>query len=115
MTAALTVKAWMAEGKERFGPDMRKWRFVCPVCGYVAAVEDWRAAGAPDAVAVSCIGRYGEYAKRAREAFGQEGPGPCNYAGGGLFALNPVEVTGVSKAGTLKTVQLFAFEGQETD
>jgi hypothetical protein len=86
----LTHDEWMAEGTKRFGADMMSWRFVCPRCGHVATPADWRAAGAPQsAAAFSCVGRWlpGE----PRDAF-KPGPGPCNYAGGGLFRLNPVHV-----------------------
>jgi predicted RNA-binding Zn-ribbon protein involved in translation (DUF1610 family) len=86
---ALSSAEWDAEARRLFGPDPRDWRFVCPSCGHVAAVRDWRAAGAPrDAVAVSCVGRWLEQ----RQAAFSGGPGPCDYAGTGLFKLNPVRV-----------------------
>ena len=94
---------WVAEATRLFGADARKWRFVCPVCGHVASTQDWLDAGASEsAVAFSCVGRY---AGAKRDAFGlnpgkvksgelppADGDGPCNYAGGGLFAINPVKV-----------------------
>lgn len=80
----------MAEGRTRFGEQMRDWRFVCPACGHTASGEDYKAAGAPmGAIAFSCIGRWRE---GSRDAFTGSGPGPCNYAGGGMFGLNPVVV-----------------------
>lgn len=82
---------WEAEGRRLFGEDIQCWKFVCPACGHIASVSDWKAAGAPaGAVPFSCIGRWlpGE----PRDAFTGKGPGPCNYAGGGLFGLNPVRV-----------------------
>jgi len=84
---------WKAEGQRMFGEDKRTWRFVCPSCGHIASVQDWMDAGAPDgAVAFSCIGRYtGDGKVAADKAFKHAG-GPCNYTGGGLFGLNPVEV-----------------------
>jgi hypothetical protein len=93
-TVRMTKADWMAEGARRFGPDQLKWQFVCPACGYVASVEDWKKVGAPiTAVAFSCIGRW---MRRCRDAFGKDlGPGPCNYAGGGLFRLNPVCITDI--------------------
>lgn len=85
----MTHTEWLAEGETLFGPDPMQWRFVCPACKHVAAVNDWKSAGAPEgAVAFSCVGRWGG---AKREAFG-DGQGPCNYAGGGLIGLNPVEV-----------------------
>lgn len=88
----VTWEEWKAEARQLFGDDPLDWAFVCPVCGHRATVRDWRAAGASEGmIAFSCIGRS---AGAKREAFGK-GPrkkGPCNYAGGGLFALNPVSV-----------------------
>lgn len=78
---------WLDEAKERFGDDAMKWAFVCPSCGHVATVRDWRQAGAGEGeVAFSCVGR------RLGATAGIWEAGPCNYAGGGLFRLNPVEV-----------------------
>lgn len=87
----LTYAEWEAEGVRRFGPNKMKWKFVCPACGFIASAEDYKNAGAPSmVVGFSCIGRWLPY---AREAFAK-GDGPCNYAGGGLFRLNPLEVDG---------------------
>ena len=84
----LTHAEWVAEAQRRFGADSGAWRFVCPSCGHVALVSDWFAAGAGEGeVAFSCVGRHLPKAKE----MGQR-PGPCNYAGGGLFRLNPVTV-----------------------
>ena len=95
--ASVTQDAWVAAGRERYGDDQDAWRFRCPSCGHVAAVSDWRAAGAPmGAVAFSCVGRWDESVtaeRAAANAFKGRG-GPCNYAGGGLFGLNPVDVDG---------------------
>ncbi len=103
----MTHAEWKAEGQRRFGIDPRAWRFVCPSCGHVASVQDWKDAGAPDgAVAFSCLGRYtGDNKAAADKAFKHAG-GPCNYTGGGLFRLNPVEVD--FEDGT-EPMQAFAF------
>lgn len=86
----LTFETWRAEGERRFGPDRLQWRFVCPCCGHVASAKEWVDAGGERMVAFSCIGRV---TGAKREAFDRyKRPGPCNYAGGGLFALNPVTV-----------------------
>lgn len=70
---------WVQEAVRRFGRDPKLWRFKCPVCGHVATVADYVAAGAPEgSIGFSCIGRW-------------TGDG-CNYAGGGLFRINPVRV-----------------------
>ena len=87
---SVTYAAWLAEGAALFGDDRSVWRFKCPACGYLQTVADYDAAGLPrSAAAFSCIGR-GRVERR--KAFGGVGPGPCDYAGGGLFAINPVEV-----------------------
>ena len=86
----LTITEWREEAAARFGTEQAGWRFVCPCCGHIASIQDWKDAGAPEgAIAFSCVGRWAG-AKRA--AIEGTGPGPCNYAGGGLFNLNPVTV-----------------------
>lgn len=99
----MTRKEWVAEGERRFGLNRKHWAFVCPCCKTVTRAHEWEAAGAPEgAVAFSCIGRW---TGAKREAFGK-GKGPCNYAGGGLLGLNPVEINDeVAK----KTHAVFAF------
>lgn len=106
MLPLMTRLEWIAEGERRFGPDPLRWRFVCPACGHVATVQDWKDNEAPEeAVAYSCIGRWTSSLPIPREAFGGNGPGPCNYAGGGLFRLNPQPVTD----GENKVRHVFAF------
>lgn len=90
MQTAMTYQQWNDEGARLFGPDKMNWRFKCPACGHVAATTDYRDAKATEgAIGFSCVGRWSGV---KREAFGN-GPGPCNYAGGGLFKLNPLKVT----------------------
>jgi hypothetical protein len=98
----LSKAEWEAEGTRRFGEDRSKWAFVCPVCGHVAKVEDWVRVKASDAAAFSCIGRW-----TGRRVGEPESRSPCNYAGGGLFKLNPVTV--VDEDGSKH--QLFEFAG----
>jgi len=84
----LKYEDWIAAAKEKFGDNPMNWKFKCPSCGYIASVKEWKDAGAPEgAVAFSCIGRYTGSTKELGEK-----PGPCNYAGGGLFRLNPIKV-----------------------
>lgn len=91
-----TLAEWQAEGERRFGPDPMQWRFVCPMCGFVQTPADYKAAGASEgAVAFSCVGRW---TGAKREAIGDNGKGPCNYAGGGLFRFNPVTIEGRENA-----------------
>lgn len=84
----LTLKEFQAEAAQRFGDDPMNWKFICPVCGYVASAQDYKDAGAPQgAIGFSCIGRY-----RGATCFTVKGQGPCDYTGGGLFQLNPVHL-----------------------
>jgi len=88
----MTDAEWREKGAALFGPDLMEWRFVCPACGHVQCAQDYKDAGAPSgAVATSCVGRW---LPGSRKAFGGDGPGPCNYAGFGLFRLNLVDVDG---------------------
>lgn len=86
----ITHEEWTKEAIERFGDDPLDWRFVCPSCEHVASVRDWKEAGAAEGeVAFSCVGRH---AKNPSTMLDKSKAGPCNYAGGGLFKLNPVRV-----------------------
>lgn len=106
METEYTHDEWKAEGSRLFGNDPRRWRFVCPSCGHEASVQDWIDAGASDGeVAFSCVGRH---TNPGRDAF-VNGSGPCNYAGGGLFAINPILV--VYPDGKKQSV--FAFAGSQ--
>lgn len=88
----VTWDQYIAEAKERFGPDHMNWKFVCPACGHIASVADYKAAGAPDsAVAFSCVGRW---AGAKRGAFEDGKDGPCDYAGAGLFCISLVKIEG---------------------
>lgn len=85
----MTHAEWLAEGERRFGKAIDAWRFVCPVCKVETTAKEWKDAGAPEgAIGFSCVGRW----TASRDALNGKGPGPCNYTGGGLFALNPVTV-----------------------
>lgn len=88
-----TKEQWLAQGSKLFGSNFLNWRFKCPSCGYIASVLDYKNAGAPgNSVAFSCVGRW---MSNSKEAFIKDNRNiPCNYAGGGLFQLNPVEVDG---------------------
>lgn len=53
----ITEEDLFLEAKERFGPDPREWRFVCPGCGDVATSQEY-----PETqrhmVGQACVGRY---------------------------------------------------------
>jgi hypothetical protein len=84
----MTHAEWIEKGTELFGNDQMQWQFVCPSCGHVASIQDWKNAGARiTQAAFSCVGRF----MSSPKSLGQK-PGPCDYAGGGLIGLNPVTV-----------------------
>lgn len=98
MTIQMSYEEWIKEGKRRFGDDIMKWRFVCPICGATFAIEDFRPykelGATSDSATCECIGRYMPKEKRV-EAFGEKGnkiTKPCDYAGYGLFKLSPVVI-----------------------
>lgn len=98
MGREVTQEEWFAEGEKLYGKDKLKWKFKCPVCGHVASAQDWKDAGAESGeIAFSCIGRLLEKKADALDTWSKRKDGgdrgPCNYAGGGLFRLNPVTVT----------------------
>jgi len=92
----MTYEEWLAEGTRRFGEDKLKWKFVCPICSNVAAVEDYypfKDIGAqPDAATKECIGRYSGTPYRAFPGEGQKRGRPCDYAIYGLFRFPGVIV-----------------------
>lgn len=86
-----TSDEWFDEGKRRFGPNCLEWRFVCPICDHVAAMQDWKDAGAPAThVGYSCVGCWIEGSAEAFTGKPVNGNGPCNYSG--LYLLNPIFV-----------------------
>ena len=88
----ITEEAYKLEAVNKFGPDIKNWRFVCPVCGHIASGQDYLDAGAPaGAIAFSCVGRW----TGGKGTLFDSSKQPCNYSGGGLFTLNPVEIEGL--------------------
>jgi len=89
----ITEEEWRKEAIEKFGEDPLNWKFICPICGYVASVQDWKDVGASEGeAAFSCIGRRTNNPKLAFGGAPDKKVGPCDYAGGGLFRVNPVHV-----------------------
>ncbi len=106
MATTMTLEEWKSEGHRLFGADNMGWKFVCPSCNRVTTVKEWKLAKAPEgAVAFSCVGRYLD--ADGTKTFKKAG-GPCNYAGGGLFKLNPITV--IDEAGAEHQVFDFARE-----
>jgi hypothetical protein len=124
MAEPMTLAEWRAEGERRFGPDMKAWRFVCPVCGGSQSGYDFKAlpdADQPkrieDVVFFSCIGRWMPKAPEAfatrRGARAKIKPTPgshCNYTNGGLFDCAKLSV--ISESGKHVSVFEFAVAGQ---
>lgn len=103
MKREIAIEDWNAEGELLFGKDKKNWRFICPCCKHEASIQDWFDLGAkPGEVAFSCVGRR---IKGSKQAFDESGQGPCTYAGGGLFRLNPIVV--IDSEG--RKSELFAF------
>jgi len=90
----MTKEESMAKGKQLFGENMMKWRFICPGCGHIQAVEDFKPykdkGVTPDSARNECIGRYAGGKSWMNDK--QSKLGPCDYAGYGLFNICPVKV-----------------------
>lgn len=98
----ITEADWIEEARKRY-QEFGKVAFRCPICGFVATVQDYWAAKAPEGmIGYSCIGRL---IGAKRNAFGGKGDGPCDYAGGGLFRMNPIHLL---KKGKIET-EIFDF------
>lgn len=96
-TPRMTRAEWLAEGERRFGKDMLKWQFVCPICKGIQTPEDFRQykdrGATPDSAYFNCIGRY---QPDTPKALGDSKPTPetrCDYTLGGLIRLSGVIVT----------------------
>jgi hypothetical protein len=104
-----TKKEWLLKGEQLFGENMMGWRFVCPSCGNVQTMEDFRpykAQGAtPDDVRFNCIGRFSG-AKGTLFSSGR----PCDYTSGGFFNIAPVTVVDGDEI-----FYCFAFEEEENE
>ncbi len=103
----MTKEEWEAKGKELFGKDYMEWRFVCPGCGHIQAVKDFRQykeQGAnPNSATCECVGRYSGGKSWMRDNPRKTGE-PCDYAGYGLLRISPVTVVDNDKE-----IHTFAF------
>jgi hypothetical protein len=104
-----SVEAWQARARELFGDNFLDWRFVCPICGNVASVREFKEAGCPtpNSSYQECVGRWLPK-DRTKSAFKGDGKvkKPCDYAGYGLIRVSPVRV--VTPDGELHA---FSFDG----
>ena len=105
----MSIDEWNKAGEKLFGEDRMRWRFKCPSCGWVARTQDYRDAGAPaGAVGFSCIGRYLD--QEPANMFDKPRiPRPCNYAGGGLIGLNPIDVYEIQEGEKVSLLHVFQF------
>jgi hypothetical protein len=103
MTDSIQHEDWLAQLRERFGPDPMAWAFVCPNCGDVATGADFKAAlaehpltrrdgsliSASEILARECIGRILGALERPRtkamEDSREWGGRGCDWAAYGLF------------------------------
>lgn len=103
----ITYEEWLDAAQRRYGHDVNDWTFSCCVCHAAQSVRQMRAAGMPEETwGYSCIGGWIGFRRRAFG--GVDGPGPCDYAGGGLFRLHPFIVEMVD--GSERPVFAFADE-----
>lgn len=95
----MTHEEFLAEGKRRFGPKARHWKFVCPACGTVQTGQQYLDAGVSeedvfDVIAYSCIGRFtgqGDAGILAHHR-GEKWDKGCNWTLGGLLRIHTLEV-----------------------
>ena len=95
MEKKMTKEEWEKRGVELFGEDRFKWRFVCPGCGQVQSLEDFRKykdrGATPDSATCECLGRY-EGGNASWLAGKVPASKRCDYAGYGLLRISPVTV-----------------------
>lgn len=93
-----STEDWRAEGERRFGKNLMKWKFRCPMCGHVAAVQEFDDLGVKDpfnSAYQECLGRYmGKGSPKEGEHSG------CNWTANGF--------RGIPKGGT------YVFTGEDT-
>jgi hypothetical protein len=105
----MVLDEWWTKAKRLFGEDENNWRFVCPACGNIQSVGDFRKyknqGATPNSAYQVCIGRFDGHMDVDMGA-GR----PCNYHGFGLFQLQKTEV--IDEDG--KITPVFEFdEGQD--
>lgn len=99
----ISLDQWKSLGEKLFETkDKGLWLFRCPACDAIILGKEWKRLKAKQSFAYSCIGRYMDISERGTIF---ERKQPCNYAGGGLFRLNPVQVEIESEP----AVEVFAF------
>ncbi len=112
----MTHEEWLNKAKRLYGDNSGEWKFICPICKTPQTAQDFVKAGATKeqastSIANECIGRW---LPNKQKAIGEKKVikgQPCNYAGYGLFKLNPVEV--IMDDG--RKITAFDFADEETD
>lgn len=116
-----TKEEFLAEGKKLFGKSKKKWRFVCPVCGFIQTAEDLVSVGAGKAIedvlgywGYSCVGRWHKKGKSGfkdpEKKKGWKKEYGCDYTVGGLFKLHQIEVSYTDEDGEEKVREFFDFD-----
>lgn len=86
----IAIKEWKEEAVKRYGEDRMEWVFKCPSCGVHTKYKEWvEDENGVNMIAFSCIGRIRD---KKYNAFSSDKKQPCNYAGGGLFRINPIVI-----------------------
>jgi hypothetical protein len=78
----LTLEEWRAAAVEKYGKDMREWKFKCCKCGETQSLKDFEDANIKEPSTkfyFSCIGRW----------IKDRG---CNWTLGGLLRMHDTEV-----------------------
>lgn len=96
----LTQDEWLCQGTARYGSEVYRWAFVCPMCGTRQTIGDQveaaKAAGIDPnkVVGFNCIGRatgQGDAGIAAKNR-GEPWDKGCNWTLGGLFRVHQTEV-----------------------
>lgn len=114
----MTIKHedWLKKAARLYGENAGDWNFICPICKTPQTGKDFVKAGltkeqASTSIANECIGRF---LPEKQKAIGEKKivkGRPCNYAGYGIFQLNPVEIE--FEDGTIRNA--FDFADEELD
>lgn len=93
----LELEVWQAQGVQRFGTDVNKWRYVCPACGHVQTRQDWLDLGmnprqVDSRVGFSCIGRWLARGDQLATAFEPSKGYGCDYVGDRNPNISPITV-----------------------
>lgn len=106
-----TEEEWISEGERRFGADISKWEFKCPVCGHYQTLVDFVGLITPADINAHVYIRH--FLKKTPNGgpLGGDGPGPCDSVGQWALSLNKAAVVVISKDGTKTPV--FEFSPEE--